>query len=221
MNLDDVMEVWRSQDAAPVHGINETLLRLALRQEEAKQQARRRWEKWISTGMGAFLIAAMACCLAVMIFRYDQETLTAWDLAIPIVGAAAVLFWPGFLRASHRAQARREQRFGESLRDQVDRQLAQLDYQARRVASPAHHVFTNLPAMVWTVAFFYAVVRISQEPSRDPWTDGRLWVVFGGSLFLIAVLVAGSIWMQRRWVERELLPRKRRLEALLTELDGQ
>jgi hypothetical protein len=37
MNLDALMEVWRSQDAAPLHGINETLLRLALRQDEAKQ----------------------------------------------------------------------------------------------------------------------------------------------------------------------------------------
>ena len=23
MNLDDLMEVWRSQDAAPLHGVNE------------------------------------------------------------------------------------------------------------------------------------------------------------------------------------------------------
>ena len=36
MNLDDLMAVWRSQDAAPLHGVNETLLRLALRQDEAK-----------------------------------------------------------------------------------------------------------------------------------------------------------------------------------------
>jgi hypothetical protein len=35
MNLYDLMEVWRSQDAAPMHGVNETLLRLALRQDEA------------------------------------------------------------------------------------------------------------------------------------------------------------------------------------------
>ena len=48
MNLEDLMEVWRSQDAAPVHGVNETLLRLALRQDEAKLQAQRRRERWIA-----------------------------------------------------------------------------------------------------------------------------------------------------------------------------
>ena len=38
MNLDDLMAVWRSQDAAPLHGVNKTLLHLALRQDEAKLQ---------------------------------------------------------------------------------------------------------------------------------------------------------------------------------------
>ena len=45
MNLDDLMEVWRSQDAAPLHGANETLLRLALRQDEANLQKSRRLER--------------------------------------------------------------------------------------------------------------------------------------------------------------------------------
>ena len=48
MNLDDLMEVWRSQDAAPLHGVNETLLRLALQQDEAKLRAQRRREDWIT-----------------------------------------------------------------------------------------------------------------------------------------------------------------------------
>ena len=46
MNLDDLMEVWRSQDASPLHGVNETLLRLALRQDEAKLQRWRRGWRW-------------------------------------------------------------------------------------------------------------------------------------------------------------------------------
>lgn len=221
MNLDELMTVWRSQDAAPLHGINETLLRLALRHEQANQQTQRRWERWISTGTSAFLVAALVGCLALMIHRSDGEGLTVLDFAIPIVGAAAILFWPGFLRTSHRAQARREQNFGESLRDQLNRQIAQTDYHARRIASPTHHLFTNLPAVVWTVAFFFAIVRINEKPLSDPWADVRIWLVFGGSLFACALLVAVSIAMQRRWVQRELLPRKSRLEELLKELDGQ
>ena len=47
MNLDDLMAVWRSQDAAPLHGVDKTLLHLALRQDEAKLQKQRRIERWI------------------------------------------------------------------------------------------------------------------------------------------------------------------------------
>lgn len=221
MNLDDLMAVWRSQDAAPLHGVNETLLRLALRQDEAKHQTQRRWEKGISIAMSAFLFGVMAACLAVMIYRADDAGFTFWDFAIPVAGAAAILLWPGFLRRSHRAQARREQSFGDSLRDQLSRQIAQLDYQARRIASPTHHLFNNLPALAWSVAFFYAIVRINQKPFSDPWTDARIWVMFVGSHLLVALLVVVSIWIQRRWVQRELSPRQRRLEALLKELDEQ
>ena len=36
MNLDDLMAVWKSRDAAPLHDVDKTLLHLALRQDEAK-----------------------------------------------------------------------------------------------------------------------------------------------------------------------------------------
>ena len=61
MNLEDLTEVWRSQDAAPLHGVNETLLRLALRQDEAKLQAMYRRMKR-SNYFG------MALCVGIMVF---------------------------------------------------------------------------------------------------------------------------------------------------------
>ncbi len=221
MNLEDLMAVWRSQDAAPLHGVNDTLLRLALRQDEAKLQSQRRCEQRVVYGMSAFFVAVMALILGVMLYRRDDAVLTNWDLVIPIFGAFAVLLWPAFLRRSHRAQARREQRFGESLRDQLNRHLAQLDYNANRVASPVYQLFTNLPAIVWSVALFFAVVRISQRPVSDVWTDPRIWAVFGGSLLLAATVVTVSVWQQRRWIRQHLLPHRRRLEALLKEIDDQ
>ena len=47
MNLDELMVVWQSQDAAPLHGVDKTLLHLALRQDEAKLQKERRRDRWI------------------------------------------------------------------------------------------------------------------------------------------------------------------------------
>ena len=64
MNLYELMSVWQSQDAAPLHEVNQTLLHLALRQDEAKLQKERRIERWIIYVFSAGMVAAMAVFLA-------------------------------------------------------------------------------------------------------------------------------------------------------------
>ena len=102
MNLDDLVAVWRSQDVAPLHGVNEALVRLALRQDQAKLQKWRRLEKWLVYLIGAAMIGGLARRLAIMINR-DDDVLSGWDYAIPVVGAAAALLWVGMMRVRHRA----------------------------------------------------------------------------------------------------------------------
>ena len=221
MNLNDLMEVWRSQDAVPVHGVNETLLRLALRQDESKLQRQRRLEKRIVYAMTAFFVAVMGAFVIIMVHSTDDNELIGWDLAIAILGAAAALFWPSALHVGYRAQVRREQSFGDSLRDQLNRHIAQIDYYARRANSLAFHLVNNLPAMVWAVAFFLAVLRINDKPLADAWTNPNFSVVFFGMIFFCVVSAIATVWVARRTVKRDVLPHKHRLEALLKELDGQ
>ena len=212
MNLDDLMAVWRSQDAAPLHGVDKTLLHLALRQDEAKLQKERRIERWMTYVGSAGLVACMTIFLFMMI--YDDDPRTDWDLAIPVVGAAAALLWGGAMYLSHRAQALRERRFGESLRDQLGRRIAQLDYQATRVVRLASVLATALPPVVCATAIILAGWRINNEPFRTEW----FWIV--GAIVVCALGSAAGVWEQRRRMERDLWPRKRRLEALLKELDA-
>ena len=68
MNLDELMAVWRTQDAAPLHRVDRTLLHLALRQDEAKLQKERRRDRWIIYIFSAGLVAAMAVFLGMMIY---------------------------------------------------------------------------------------------------------------------------------------------------------
>ena len=212
MNPDDLMAVWRSQDGAPLHGVNETLLRLALQQDEAKLQKERRIERGITYVMSAVLVAVMAVFLSIMV--YDDDPRTDWDFAIPIVGVAAALLWGGAMYVSHRAQALRERSVGESLRDQLNRRIAQLDYQATRVVRLASVLVTALPPLVCATAIILAGWRINNEPFSDEW----VWIV--GGIFVCAIGSVAGVWQQRRSMERDLLPRKARLEALLKELDA-
>jgi hypothetical protein len=212
MNLDDLMAVWRSQDAAPLHGFDRTLLHLALREDEARLQKERRIERWTTYLGSAGLVAVMAVFLFIMID--DNDPRTDWDFAIPIVGAAAALLWGGAMYVSHRAQALRERSFGESLRDQLNRRIAQLDYQATRVVRVASVLVTALTPLVCATAIILAGWRINNEPFSSEWA----WIV--GGIFVCAMGSVAGVWVQRRSMERDLLPRKRRLEALLKELDA-
>ena len=72
----------------------------------------------------------MSVFLGMMILNRDRNVMTGWDVAIGIGGAAAALLAGGAAYVGHRAQTRREQRFGESLRDQLNRRIAQLDDRA-------------------------------------------------------------------------------------------
>ena len=218
MNLDDLMAVWRSQDAAPLHGLNETLLRLALRQNEAKRQKWRRIERWIIYVLSAVFIAGLALFLTnmilLMIYRDDMNGLTGWDLVLPVVGVAAALICARAVYVGHRAQALREQSFGESLRDQLNRSIAQLDYQATTLHRTLMLVIV-LMGWICPTALSLALSRLNGKAFSD---DGYM-VVW---LSLMCVFgVALGVWLLRQQTRDVVLPHKHRLEALLKELDGQ
>jgi len=211
MNLDELMSVWRTQEAAPLHDVNRTLLHLALRQDEAKLQKDRRRERWLIYVFSAGLVVAMAIFLGMMIVTGDRNVMTGWDFAIGIGGAAAALLAGGAMYVGHRAQARLEQRFGESLRDQLNRRIAQFDDRATIARAT---LVTVLLGGIGGIAILLLGYRVNQKPLSD---DGYLLV----SMILMCVVlpVTTGVWTIHRQA-REMLPRKHRLEALLKELDA-
>lgn len=215
MNVDELMAVWRTQDAAPLHDVNKTLLHLALRQDEVKLQKARRTERWMIYIFSAGVVAGMAVFLGMMIsFRHrPDKVVTGWDYALPLLGAAAAVLAGGAIYSGHRAQARREQRFGESLRDQLNRRIAQLDHAATKARRTIVLVLVLLGG-ICPMAIIYLGMRVNDKSISD---DGYLTVT---STIMCVWSVVLGIWTLRRQAQ-ELLPRKRRLEALLKDLDGQ
>jgi hypothetical protein len=210
MNVDDLMEIWRSQDPSPLHRVDKTLLHLALRQEQAKLQRQRGWETWFIYIMSAILLAAMGLSLGIMIYPNDDDVLAVWDYAIPVVGAAAALVMAGAMYATYRARMAHDQGFGESLRDQLRRRIAQLDDLAVKERRLARVIVAA--TLIGGAAVYVAGRRINDVAYSEDWP------VMLGLFFLGVILV--EFWRMRRSVQRAL-SRKRRLEALLKELDGQ
>jgi len=91
MTLDDVLESWRSQDAAPLYSVNSEGLQQALRQELAAVRRGLRIEAWAIYGISALMFAGLAFIFAIMV--YDDDPRTWWDFVIVILGAAAALLW--------------------------------------------------------------------------------------------------------------------------------
>ena len=123
----------------------------------------------------------------------------------------SVAAWAGYLYLNRRMHTRRERHFGASLRDDIERHLALLDYQLSRVWRLSSVLLTALPVFFGTLALWLAIGRMNNLPidvGRATWSF----------LPMAAILVYG-FWMARGMAERKTLPRKRRLEALLTEFD--
>jgi hypothetical protein len=210
MNLHELIEVWRSQDATAHHGVDKTLLHLALRQEQAKLQRQRRIERWFIYLASALLVAAMGLLFGLMIYSQDDDERIVWDYAVPVVGAAAALVMAGAMYAIRRTQAAREQDFGESLRDQLRRRIAQLDDQATRELRLT--LVGAVAAAICGVAVYVASRRINDVAYSEDWP------ILFGLIFLCAFSLGHR--RRRRSVQQDILPRKRRLEALLNELDA-
>ena len=211
MNLDDLMAVWRTQDAAPLHGVNKTLLHLALRQEEAKLQKERRNERWLIYFVSVGFMVGTAFFLGILVYH---QRLTGWDLALLIVGLTAAFLSGWAMYVNHRTQTLREQEFGESLREQLKRRVAQLEGQttsARRTSV----LITILMGGVCPTVILLGGWRLNGKSISD---DGYMLV----TLILLCVWsgISGVLEL-RRSVKRDILPRKRQLEELLKELDGQ
>jgi MFS family permease len=219
MNLDELMAVWRTQDAAPLHDMNKTLLHQALRQDAAERQKVLRITRRIICVVSVVLFMTAALFLAIMIDPNQPTTFSArfivWDYVVGGIGVAAAVTIAGAWLVARRSWLAREQGFGDSLRDQLRRRIAQLDAEAtgkRRL-----ELITVAATLICGTAIHIVAGRIKHVPV--PWSE-----IAWPSPFWIILILGFLYLLLFRWMPRERqhnLQRKRQLEALLKELDDQ
>ncbi len=209
MNLDEVLDVWRSQDQAPLYDVNGGRLQQALREEEARRRRGLVIEARITYGFAALVFAGLAIIFALML--YDDDPRTWWDFVIVSLGVAAAVFAAANLYIGRRRLALRERHFGASLHHELGRHVALLDYELSRTWQVSAITRTMLPFFLFTLALYLAIWRINNEPFK--------WGTDGFPLLAMSGVMWYSAWIARQ-AAQDMLPRKRRLEELLEKPDA-
>jgi hypothetical protein len=215
MNLDDVIEGWRSQGTSTFYGVvDKTQLHQLLQQKQTKLEKQWRGERWAMYAASALFLIVSGLNLANIIYPADDDVvLIVWDYVVGVVGVAAAITLVGAMLALLRIRQAREQGFGDSLRDHLRRRLAQLDDEATGESRVA---FITLVA---GLIFMWAIPTASERFNDVPWSE-----IYLPSPLVIILILGFLCWVFFRSMPRSrqrTLSRKRQLEALLKQLDGQ
>jgi hypothetical protein len=216
MTLDEVMEGWRLKDASTLFGLDKTLLHQALRQEQAEREKQSRRETWGGYVVSTVMLFIAAATLVTMFQASDDDVLIVWDYVIGIAGVVGAIMVAWTLFALRRSRQAREQGFGDSLRDHLRRRIAEIDDAAtgeRRIG-----LIAFAAALICVFAISIAQFRAGDVPV--PYSEMDLPSPRTAVLIVVLLCLELFRWGPRR-ERKKNLPRRRQLEGLLKELDGQ
>jgi hypothetical protein len=208
MDFDQMLESWRVQDEKPLYGVNGDLLRLVLQGERDKIRRTMRFGQGMAyiVGPGMALFAAFWLWVALL------QRVPTLQIVAAGVGAAMFALWVGAFWVSHRRQAQRERGFGNSLKDEVARNLSLVDYQIATGRWRAS-VLWSAPVMIGALLVYWLSFQINTDTGFTVWD--HVWMLFA----IVSSLVI-TVWAGDREVRRKLEPRRERLRALLDSLDA-
>lgn len=213
MDFDEMLDTWRAQNTAPPYEVNRDALRQALQAEEAKVQGelrtRRRgfWFVWIFyTGMAVWAVLWIAITIS-----------NGWPVfyvITSVVSLAMFAFGVGAAWVSRGPRPEPPRNFGNTLQEEVQRNLALVDDQLSLNKNAIIHVLGAVFLVVGTLLFSWTVNRSQDIP---PSSFGGWWLI---------LLVGWSVWVlykagdHMRKAKPKLELRRRRLRELLAALEA-
>jgi len=205
MNFDQMLETWRAQDKVPLYGVNRDLLRLGVPREQADLRrglGRELWGVyWAELGTSAAWLAVLFKLLFAAI-SWGDVTSSVGDYVAMGIGIGTILLSAGAYWVSRKRQALCERGFGNSLQEEIRRNLSRIDYQLSRYGRLAR-LLMHAPLGVAGILSFWVIVRLSGKPFG--------WLQAAGCLFFIAPWwVLWSTWFKKR-----LLAYRHRFSQLL------
>jgi hypothetical protein len=194
MNPDEMLEVWRAQDKVPLYGVNRDLLRLGIPREQADLQRELSWNVWgvywggLVTSAAALLIFFMLLFAAI---SWRDVTATVWDYVALGIGIGTILLSVGAYWVSRKREALCKGGFGNSLHEEIRRNLSRVDYQLSLYGRLTSFLMYAPMWVALILSFWVSFVRIGGKPFG--------WLQAVGCVFFIAPWwVMWSIWLKKR-----------------------
>lgn len=205
MDFDEMLKSWKEQEDKPLYDVNHDLLQLVLRNEQADTRRAQRWDQWTSTIVGTAMTALAG---AVLWWSLDHGDAGSYAM-LAGVGIGAFMLWIGALWLSSKRQAERERGFGNTLEEEIRRNLSLIDYRLSQVGRWSNVMLWSAPIVAGSILIFWLILKINDATG--------FWFNVGFVIFMIGS-VAYTTWESSRAAREELLPRHQRLSRLLDTL---
>ena len=201
MDFEDLKVVWESQNEKPLYAINEDGLHSILRRN------RRRFKRSIFLRDLREIGISLAMFLMLLYAGIPDygllKDLVLWEIVAMFTAAGLWLFYALYILVHRKRQESRERQYPSSLRGDLDREIAQTEYQIRMAKNILW--WGLLPTGVAGLLGILVTVESS-------WA--RLLLI----LAVLLIMVGAELWTKKRKIKRDFLPRQRELESLRDKL---
>ena len=201
MNFEDLKIVWESQNEEPLYTINEDGLHSILRRNgrRFKRSIFLRDLREIGISLAMFLMLLYAGIPDYGLLK----DLVLWEIVAMFTAAGLWLFYALYMLVHRKRQESRERQYPSSLRGDLDREIAQTEYQIRM----AKNILWWGLLPTWVAALLVILVTV-----ESGWA--RLLLILAVLLYMFVI----ELWTKKRPIKRVFLPRKHELESLRDKL---
>ncbi len=212
MQYEELQAIWETQTKRPVFAVNDFGLHMELYRTRDRARRRLFWGEYFP-GFVCLLLGLVILLVLVVAFYFKDAgndfPMNTWDGLAFLVAATAVVLSASSMYMSRRKHEKDQNVFAPSLRQEIERGIAQIDFE----------IFTVTSAHAWRNAALgsLAAILMGWEAGRlngDPLPWEVLWAIVG---LVVATFVA-VVPASRQTVEQGL-QRKRALEALRAKID--
>lgn len=232
MEFEDLQAIWDTQNDKPVFAMQDARLLLALYQQRERSRQRAFMLHFAPMYVAALAMLTGIWSLVVVFinvnslmrrfkgrFTHNGFAMSAWDYVGLAVAVGAILAIVAPLYLERKKHERAQQIFAPTLREELDRGIAQLDFTISLDRWPRVIRILSLLSI--------AVVMISWEANRAggnprPWWSllGVLWVFLPAGLALAVARIQRKLQKREKGLaRRQRLERRRALESMRAALD--